>query len=100
MALSMSVRRGDKIGVGGQVLSVLKIVDPHESIMVAVDGGIPIKLTSTYRIQLSPEVYASVGLPADVRAHAGTSRIAFEAPQRVRIKKIGDELDALIFSPE
>lgn len=84
MALSIGVRKGSKIKVGECMLEVLALPETNQ-ITVSFDGK-QHTLTDEERILLAPDVYASVG-KTDASLGVHYSRIAFEAPRRIRIER-------------
>lgn len=86
MALSIGVSVGDKINIGGREVAV-KAVSAPNLIVVSVDGGEDIVLSEDRRKEIMPQVFAQVG----VGQRGNTTRIAFEAPRSISIKRMGSE---------
>lgn len=84
MALSIGVAAGSRIDVAGHLLEVKSISDPN-LIVITVDGGPSIMLQAEERNQILPGVFVFSG----IGEQGGNNRIAFEAPQEVRILRLG-----------
>ena len=89
MALSLGVHTGDKILIGDHCLEVRAIApssDPAagDLITVAIDDGEDIVVTDRSKIKLAPEVWVFSG----VGATGNRSRLAFEAPRTILIRRL------------
>ena len=83
MALSIGVSTGSRIDVAGHLVEVKSIQDPN-LIVITVDGGTPIVLQEQQRQEILPGVFVFSG----VGEQGGANRIAFEAPQAIRISRL------------
>ena len=89
MALSLAVRKGDKISIGDHCLEVKAIMPPPRAnaaspIIVAVDGGEDILVSEESKTKLLPEVFVFSGL-----GHTGNKRrLAFDAPRNIPIRRL------------
>lgn len=87
MALSLGVTDGSKIRVGTEILEVVTIVGTaHIQVRVA---GKNFLITDCERTEVLPGVFVSCGRNDDKQFAASFSRLAFEAPRSIEIKRIG-----------
>lgn len=87
MALSLGVKRGKRILVGGRELVVRSVLAAN-SVLVSFEGR-EILVTDMQREELMPGVFVSCGLSLKA-ADNQYSRLAFEAPRSVRIERVPD----------
>lgn len=83
MALSIGVIRGSEIRIGDSLLLVGSI--SQTVVLVTVDGGASIPITDRERKEILPDVFLSLG--KIVGAGGGNTRLAFEAPKSIKIKR-------------
>ena len=95
MALSIGVSVGSKIiihegvaGVPPHVLEVKALTQPN-LIVVSLDGGKDILVTDKARTEILPTVFVFAGIGHS--GSGGSNRIAFEAPQSIRITRAEKE---------
>ena len=87
MALSLGVTDGSKIRVGTEILEVVSIVGTaHIQVRVADKNHL---ITDCERTEVLPGVFVSCGRNDDRQFAASFSRLAFEAPRSIEIKRIG-----------
>lgn len=89
MALSLGVHKGDKILIGDHCLEVKAITassDPAvgDLITVAIDGGENLVVSDRSKSQIAPEVWVFSG----VGTTGNKSRLAFEAPRTILIRRL------------
>ena len=84
MALSLGVRKNQRIKIGESVLTVLEIVS---SAIVRISfGGKEYLVSDLERVKLGDEIYVQVGLsPTGATRY---TRLAFEAPRRIKINRL------------
>jgi hypothetical protein len=90
VALSLGVHKGDKILIGDHCLDVRAITPSHDPdsgdlITITIDGGEDILVTDQSKSRILPEVMAFSG----VGASGNRSRLAFEAPRTIPIRRVG-----------
>lgn len=85
MALSIGVRKDQRIRIGTEILTVVDVQD-RQNIRVSVEGR-QYTLREDESCEIAPEVRASVGSRPD----QPYARIAFEAPRRIAINRIPAE---------
>lgn len=92
MALSLGVTDGSKIRVGSDIVEVVSVVGTAH-IQVRV-GGQNHLITDCERTEILPGVFVSCGRNDDRQfGGASFSRLAFEAPRSIEIKRIGGSHD-------
>jgi hypothetical protein len=81
MAWAVGIRNGTEITVGDHCL---RVVDAHpKAVAVRIDDGPPIVIIAEERTEVLPEVFVFLGESQSV----GRLRLAFEAPQSIRLKR-------------
>ena len=91
MALSIGVNRGSQIQIGKSMVRVIDI--RPGTVVVAVNNGPAVILSENESTELMPEVFAFVGLDSK-ESRFCDSRIAFEAPRRIAITRVKNEVPA------
>jgi hypothetical protein len=80
MALSLGVKQGSQISVGGKIVQV-KSLTPPSYIVVSVDGGNDIVVSEETRQEILPDVFVMTAGP-------DTSRLVFQAPKHIPIVRV------------
>jgi hypothetical protein len=89
MALSLGVKRGARILIGGQLLIVKSILAANKILIQFGDKDALV--TDLQRTELMPDAYVSAGQPDDGEDTPPVyTRLAFEAPRAIRIERIPD----------
>lgn len=92
MALSLGVAAGSKIKVGSDIVEVVSVVGTAH-VQIGVRGQSYL-ITDCERTEILPNVFVSCGRNDDRQfGGAGFSRLAFEAPRSIDIKRIGEGHD-------
>lgn len=96
MPLSLGVKKGSKIKVDQSMVEVVDVVSLSE-IRINVSNGMlrQIKqhtITNEERTEILPEVFVSAGRD-DGADHStkGYTRLAFEAPRRIKINRVPNQ---------
>lgn len=85
MALSLGVKKGGVIKIGGVPLQVVSI-DHQKSITVRINGREYV-VSDKERVEILPTVFVFVGTWS-VLNQSSQGRLAFEAPRAVRIERV------------
>lgn len=86
MALSLGVRKGSTIKVGGDVVTVTDVVKADEVHVRVRETNFTV--TDKERTQILPDVFVFCG--SKDAFQKGNSRLAFEAPRRIRIERLAN----------
>ncbi len=87
MALSIGIRRNDRVQVGEDELKVLNIVLGHH-VVVRLKGQ-KYKITEAERSEIAPQVYLSYGKnPHRSPDAVQSARLLFQAPREILIRKV------------
>lgn len=86
MALAIGVTPGNKIRIGQSILHVQQVV-AGEATTVSIDGGPQVLITEDKRTEILPTVFVQLG-KFTANAGSSSSRLAFEAPRDIVIRKV------------
>lgn len=90
MALSLGVTLGSRIKIGASIISILDVIDGRTISLLA--EGKKHTITESERVEILPEVFVSCGVGnrewSENRSRF--SRLAIEAPHRIRISRLQD----------
>lgn len=90
MALSIGIKKGMVITIGGTAVEVTDILPDHSLASVRVNG-VEHSISTAQRVEILPEVFVSYGCPPARGGEARLSpspRLAIEAPRHIIIQRV------------